>query len=284
MKKSLWLRLIGFVLGGLGLVLLRQVKLGGLEVGLVVGGAMYAWEFLVVRPLSKSPTSLESPISSVPSSHRRVAVNQTVDGVAPPTALAAAQQTPEIERAIPYSADAAINDSKVPREEFWAEAAMEFDGPARRPGLWAMVFSNAHGNEASAKAGYLRARATELQAELDASVAKDASEAQQAVADAKALREAAADRRRGADLSRFRPFGGSFSDAVAIAETLGYQVTEHGLGWLLSTIVARDSDGTSKLFDDRPSFVAWAKTFLDLPVVARSGVEQISKPGPLSSS
>ena len=109
MKKSLWLRLIGFVLGGLGLVVLRQVKLGGLEVGLVVGGAMYAWERLVVRPLSKSPTSLESSISSVPNSYRPVMINGTIGGVAPPAALTNVRPATEIEPAVPHSADAAFS-------------------------------------------------------------------------------------------------------------------------------------------------------------------------------
>lgn len=47
-------------------------------------------------------------------------------------------------------------------EKHWAAALAEFDGPSRRPGLWALSFSEAHGNEASAKAAYLQRRVAEL--------------------------------------------------------------------------------------------------------------------------
>ena len=51
----------------------------------------------------------------------------------------------------------------VPREEFWSSALAEFDSTARRPGLWARAFAEAQGNEAVAKANYLRYRASELE-------------------------------------------------------------------------------------------------------------------------
>ena len=47
-------------------------------------------------------------------------------------------------------------------EEFWAKALAEFEGDKRRPGLWARVFSDAQGDEAVAKANYLKHRAEEL--------------------------------------------------------------------------------------------------------------------------
>lgn len=47
-------------------------------------------------------------------------------------------------------------------EEFWAKALAEYDGRTRRPGLWARVFSEADGNEALAKASYLKCRAEEM--------------------------------------------------------------------------------------------------------------------------
>lgn len=47
-------------------------------------------------------------------------------------------------------------------EEFWAAALSEFEGTSRRPGLWARAFADAQGNEAVAKATYLRDRASEL--------------------------------------------------------------------------------------------------------------------------
>ena len=53
----------------------------------------------------------------------------------------------------------------VDEEALWAIALAEFDSGNRRPGLWAKVFSDADGNEALAKARYLRIRAGELEAE-----------------------------------------------------------------------------------------------------------------------
>lgn len=50
-------------------------------------------------------------------------------------------------------------------EEFWATAAEEVDGRARRVGLWAKAFAEAQGNEAVAKASYLKWRVQQLQHE-----------------------------------------------------------------------------------------------------------------------
>jgi MORN repeat len=50
----------------------------------------------------------------------------------------------------------------APDEQHWAAALTEFDSDDRRAGLWARVYAEAQGNEASAKANYLKARATEL--------------------------------------------------------------------------------------------------------------------------
>jgi hypothetical protein len=50
-------------------------------------------------------------------------------------------------------------------EQFWAAALDELEGPARRPGVWARSFSEANGDEAIARARYLRYRSSELQAE-----------------------------------------------------------------------------------------------------------------------
>jgi hypothetical protein len=47
-------------------------------------------------------------------------------------------------------------------ESCWATALAEYDGDARRAGLWARVFSEAHGNESVAKAAYLKARVDEM--------------------------------------------------------------------------------------------------------------------------
>lgn len=53
-------------------------------------------------------------------------------------------------------------------EGAWEAALTEFDTGNRRPGLWAMMFSAADGNESLAKARYLQARVTELEAEREA--------------------------------------------------------------------------------------------------------------------
>lgn len=53
----------------------------------------------------------------------------------------------------------------TPDERYWAAAIAEFDSAARRAGLWARVFSEAQGDEALAKANYLKARTAELRDE-----------------------------------------------------------------------------------------------------------------------
>ena len=50
----------------------------------------------------------------------------------------------------------------APDEKYSAAALIEFDSDGRRAGLWARVYAEAQGNEASAKAKYLKARAREL--------------------------------------------------------------------------------------------------------------------------
>lgn len=47
-------------------------------------------------------------------------------------------------------------------EQLWAAALTEFEGASRRQGLWARLFAESGGNEAFAKAEYLKTRATEL--------------------------------------------------------------------------------------------------------------------------
>jgi hypothetical protein len=49
-------------------------------------------------------------------------------------------------------------------ESLWAQAISEFEGEGRRVGLWAKSFSQANGNEAQAKAQYLKLRVAELTA------------------------------------------------------------------------------------------------------------------------
>ena len=47
-------------------------------------------------------------------------------------------------------------------ESLWAQALQEFDGPLRRPGLWAQVYAEANGDATHAKAAYLKFRVREL--------------------------------------------------------------------------------------------------------------------------
>lgn len=50
-------------------------------------------------------------------------------------------------------------------EKLWAQALAELGGENRRSGLWAKVFADAQGNEAAAKANYLRDRVRQLSEE-----------------------------------------------------------------------------------------------------------------------
>lgn len=63
-----------------------------------------------------------------------------------------------------------------PSVECWSAALSEFESSQRRPGLWARVFAEAQGVEASAKANYLRHRAAELEQEHRARLLEQARE------------------------------------------------------------------------------------------------------------
>jgi hypothetical protein len=66
-----------------------------------------------------------------------------------------------------------------PSEENWKQALAEFEGSARRDGLWGKSFAEANGDEAVAKAKYLQVRAAEL-AEADLSLVQEAARAAEA--------------------------------------------------------------------------------------------------------
>ena len=66
-----------------------------------------------------------------------------------------------------------------PSEECWSAALSEFESGDRRPGLWAMVFSDAQGVESVAKANYLRHRAADLEQEHHARLLDQAREAKE---------------------------------------------------------------------------------------------------------
>lgn len=67
-----------------------------------------------------------------------------------------------------------------PSEEVWSLALIEFDGPARRAGIWAKAYATAHGDGSMAKAYYLEWRATELQHQREAHALAAATAEQQA--------------------------------------------------------------------------------------------------------
>lgn len=81
------------------------------------------------------------------------------------------EQSPHSSREEPDAAHRGIEIGSVsgnmttPDEKFWADALAEFESSSRRPGLWAKAFAEANGNEAAAKASYLRQRAGELRDE-----------------------------------------------------------------------------------------------------------------------
>ena len=57
------------------------------------------------------------------------------------------------------------NGNEDESEKLWAQALAELEGGNRRSGLWAKVFADAQGNEAAAKANYLRDRVRQLSEE-----------------------------------------------------------------------------------------------------------------------
>ncbi len=101
-------------------------------------------------------------------------------------------------------AEADAREASVAAEQFWSAALAEYDSSSRRPGLWARAFAEAQGNEAVAKANYLRYRADELQKEHGAHLERKRRDA-----------EAAAERKRRDATLTFadgRKYVGEFKD------------------------------------------------------------------------
>jgi hypothetical protein len=57
--------------------------------------------------------------------------------------------------------DANASDTD-PAEDCWAQALQEYEVDQKKPGLWARAYAEAEGDEATAKAHYLKLRATQL--------------------------------------------------------------------------------------------------------------------------
>lgn len=79
----------------------------------------------------------------------------------------------------PGTSSAVAGKSPSSNEDLWAQALAEFEGSSRRSGLWARSFSEAHGNEPIAKAGYLRERVAELEREHQEQVAEGVRQAKE---------------------------------------------------------------------------------------------------------
>jgi len=72
-----------------------------------------------------------------------------------------------------------------PDEDIWAAALSEVEGPSRRTGLWARAFAESQGNEAAAKAAYIKYRVDELQRERRAVLVRQREEEAVRVLEAK---------------------------------------------------------------------------------------------------
>jgi hypothetical protein len=65
----------------------------------------------------------------------------------------------------PNATQKMTNSNEEGSEKLWAQALAELEGGNRRSGLWAKAFADAQGNEAAAKANYLRDRVCQLSEE-----------------------------------------------------------------------------------------------------------------------
>nr|WP_312988423.1 hypothetical protein [Comamonas koreensis] len=112
---------------------------------------------------------------------------KTVRSISPeishPNPLAAHTSPQEITRAADHE------ESSTPREAsssmliageeiHWAQALEEFEGPERKPGLWARAFAQAGGDDVQTKVIYLSARATELAQAHQTQLAEAATQSQ----------------------------------------------------------------------------------------------------------
>lgn len=134
---------------------------------------------------STAPKNQQAPLPT-PGIHSRQSSMTTAQPIPSPyraemSAITATPPPKEISHA---------SKPSTPSEECWSIALGEFDSTSRRAGLWARMFSEAEGNEAIAKAGYLRSRAVELEGEQASRVKALRREEQSKIA---ALQDQAAD-------------------------------------------------------------------------------------------
>lgn len=88
-------------------------------------------------------TTIVDPPPSSPAGSRKRATSLTSNNNTPALTVS---HTPEL----------------AAEERHWAQALAEFDGPDRRPGVWARSFVQAQGDETKAKAFYLAVRAEQI--------------------------------------------------------------------------------------------------------------------------
>lgn len=131
----------------------------------VIGAFTFSWVFFVLLRKAAKGDALTHPKKLMPEVSRQTpsasasVASTTEPSAAPPTQrLHGTEDVPKLRTVL----DA---DALIPSEERWAAALAEFESVARRPGLWAKTFAEADGNEAVAKAGYLRSRSVELETE-----------------------------------------------------------------------------------------------------------------------
>lgn len=97
------------------------------------------------------------------------------------TKLAQTSEISETKKQLPTAQINSMTALTVGNEDLWAQALAEFDSDQRKTGLWAHSYAEADGNEATAKARYIKTRANALIAESEALLlAKQKERAEQA--------------------------------------------------------------------------------------------------------
>ena len=177
-------------------------------VSVIIAGLWFVVANHLTRRLLERTKVLEQTDGAI---EQLAAPNSGVNGFADlsksePMRMSAAPRTSVAPAAKPSQLAAQIVETNsrtadVPGERFWSAAIAEFEGPSRRPGLWARAFAEAQGNEPAAKANYLRYRADELQQEHAALLEQGRRDAEAAARAAK-LAHLSAERRAYAELPK----------------------------------------------------------------------------------
>lgn len=104
----------------------------------------------------------------------------------------AATTVPSYQTSVARSSPTQKSDSPEVTDEnrFWADALHEFEGPNRDAGTWARAFAESGGNDAAAKAQYLKVRKEQLQVKHRQQAAAEAAHAAE-VGEARRLLESA---------------------------------------------------------------------------------------------